>query len=96
MRAPTHLRQAAEQTTKATLACNWWRGTLQLWDHIPAEHILVHPRLVWEDLFTKSYAEEILCTSSTPPYRATKTGKAPGTWFAARKKVTPSPPVLAK
>ena len=64
---------------------------MALWDHIPAEHIIVHPRLVWEDLFANIYVEEMKCSNTTPPYKMTKRGRAPGPWYAARKQATHPP-----
>eukprot|EP00962_Isochrysis_galbana_P020507 scaffold5987_cov122-Isochrysis_galbana.AAC.1 len=46
---------AAERTTSTSEAVNWWLQTIKLWDHMPAEFTIVHPRLVWSELYARIY-----------------------------------------
>jgi hypothetical protein len=50
---------AAERTTSTSEAVNWWLQTIKLWDHMPAEFTIVHPRLVWSELYARIYLREM-------------------------------------
>lgn len=51
--------RAAEKVTSKSEAVTWWLDILELWDHMPAEFTIVHPRLVWSELYSKIYLREI-------------------------------------
>jgi hypothetical protein len=68
----------------------WWLETINLWDHMPAEFTIVHPNLVWAELYWRLYVREMELWGSSPPLRAVSGEdnskvKPPGSWYRARK-----------
>ena len=79
------LARAELQQTSTNEAVQWWRQQLRMWEPMPNESCIKHPRLVWELLHKDVYAPEIGLWWTCPALTAAN-GKAPGSWFAARKK----------
>lgn len=53
------------RATSKSEAAQWWFETIQLWDYIPAEHVIIHPQLVWNQLYKEIYLPEIKLWGST-------------------------------
>ena len=78
------LPRAALQQTSTNEAVQWWRQQLRMWEPMPNESCIKHPRLVWELLYKNVYMPEIELWWTCSPLKAAD-GRAPGSWFAARK-----------
>jgi hypothetical protein len=71
-------------------SAQWWFETIQLWDYIPAEHVILHPQIVWNQLYKEIYLPEMKLWGSAPALghkRVLSDGakaNAPGSWFEAR------------
>eukprot|EP00965_Chrysotila_dentata_P230768 6197978-Pleurochrysis_carterae.AAC.1 len=48
--------RVAESCTSKSEAIKWWSTMLSMWDAVPNEFVIVHPRLVWDALYVR------LCT----------------------------------
>eukprot|EP00965_Chrysotila_dentata_P260096 6213782-Pleurochrysis_carterae.AAC.2 len=45
---------AAERTSSRSEAVAWWMVMFDMWDSVPNEYVLVHPRIVWDRLYVSS------------------------------------------
>lgn len=85
-----------ERTTAKSEAVDWWVEVMLWWEAVPAENVLVHPRLVWTDLYHTEYLPYIQSFGQAPPLISSRMSKAarnasgeapgqpPGGWFRAR------------
>eukprot|EP00965_Chrysotila_dentata_P234426 6200168-Pleurochrysis_carterae.AAC.4 len=48
--------RAAEQTSSRSEAVHWFMTMLSMWDAIPNEFVIVHPRVLWDSLCVSAYA----------------------------------------
>eukprot|EP00965_Chrysotila_dentata_P132407 4378463-Pleurochrysis_carterae.AAC.1 len=71
-----------EETSSTNECVNWWLMIFPLWDAIPNEFLIKHPRLIWERLYDLYFAE--ISTYGACPPLTSKTNKAPGAWYTAR------------
>lgn len=100
MRQLERLAQAEERqrTTAQTEAEQWWFDTIRVWDYIPTQHMIVHPRLVWHELYVHIYLPEMTQWGTVAPLQATPKSITLGYWFAARRsalrQVRPLPPSI--
>ena len=53
------LARAELQQTSTNEAVQWWRQQLRMWEPMPNESCIKHPRLVWELLYKDVYVPEI-------------------------------------
>eukprot|EP00965_Chrysotila_dentata_P113925 3766859-Pleurochrysis_carterae.AAC.1 len=52
-KAAARAARAAEQSTSSSEAVDWWMLMFSLWDTVPNEFMIVHPRIVWDRLYVR-------------------------------------------
>jgi hypothetical protein len=79
---------AQEAVTKESECVEWWLEIMELWDHIPDEHCIKHPRIPWKALYEGIYVPYIKLWGALDPYfpdkRVTEFHQAPGPFLHAR------------
>lgn len=62
---------------------------MEVWDHIPDEKCLKHPRILWKSLYEGVYVPYIelwgACEAYYPDKRNDDIWQPPGAWYRARK-----------
>eukprot|EP00965_Chrysotila_dentata_P257066 6212759-Pleurochrysis_carterae.AAC.6 len=54
----------SEQTSSTSEAVQWWLMMFPLWDAIPAESIIKHPRLIWDQLYVSTITPLPICSDT--------------------------------
>eukprot|EP00965_Chrysotila_dentata_P109043 3602525-Pleurochrysis_carterae.AAC.1 len=74
------------ETTSQSEAVTWWMQILPLWDAIPNEFIIKHPRLLWDRLY-ELYCAEVSTWPGCEPLKSAidkktdkPSGRPPGSW----------------
>eukprot|EP00965_Chrysotila_dentata_P110228 3642420-Pleurochrysis_carterae.AAC.1 len=49
--ATARAARAAEVSSSRSEAIKWWTTMLSMWDAVPNEFVIVHPRLIWDNLY---------------------------------------------
>eukprot|EP00962_Isochrysis_galbana_P040411 scaffold14627_cov144-Isochrysis_galbana.AAC.1 len=78
----------AEKVTKESECVDWWMFIMALWDEIPSEHCLQHPRMLWNMLYEDVYLPYIQLWGTLEPYMPDTRSdftQPPGQWFRARR-----------
>eukprot|EP00965_Chrysotila_dentata_P176188 5817645-Pleurochrysis_carterae.AAC.1 len=55
----------SEQASSTSEAVQWCLMMFPLWDAIPAESIIKHPRLVWDQLYVSVITGHPICSRSS-------------------------------